>query len=94
MSDYVKLATSAGELYLAALAETQANFLKSMTSVGPWTTPTPPPATLPFVVDLPTPREVAEANFSFTEKLLKQQKDFTEKLFAASTPPMSTPAMG
>jgi hypothetical protein len=36
--------------------------------------------------ELPTPKEVVEANFAFAAKLLKQQKDFTEKLVAATSP--------
>jgi hypothetical protein len=37
-----------------------------------------------FAATLPTAREIVEANFAFAAKLLKQQKDFTEKLFATS----------
>jgi len=39
-----------------------------------------------FATALPTIQEVTEANFAFAQKLLKQQKDFIEKLVAASTP--------
>ena len=39
-----------------------------------------------FVAALPSPKEVVEANFAFAAKLLKQQKDFTEKLVAATAP--------
>ena len=91
MSEYVKLATGAGDLYLAALAEFQENILKSMTAFSD-ATPTgsriPVP---PFAADLPTPLEVAEAYFAFTEKLLKQQKTFAEKFLATTTPATSTP---
>jgi hypothetical protein len=45
-----------------------------------------PVAPIPaFATELPTPKEIVEANFTFAAKLLKQQKEFTEKLFAAST---------
>ena len=37
-----------------------------------------------FVADLPTPREITEVNFTFASKLLKQQKDFADKLFATT----------
>jgi hypothetical protein len=91
MSEYVKLASGAGDLYLAALAEFQETVLKSMTAFSD-ATPTglkvPVPA---FAADFPTPLEVAEANFAFTEKLLRQQKTFAEKFLAATTPAMSTP---
>ena len=38
-----------------------------------------------FAAELPTPKELVEANFAFASKLLNQQKDFTEKFFAATT---------
>ena len=81
MSEYVKLATDAGDQYLTALAEIQENFLKSMTASSD-ATPAGPRPCPPFAADLPTPQEVAEANFAFAEKLLKQQKAFAEKLLA------------
>jgi hypothetical protein len=91
MSEYVKLASGASDLYLAALAEFQDNILKSMTALSD-ATPTgskiPVP---PSLADFPTPLEVAEANFAFTEKLLKQQKSFAEKFLATTTPGTSTP---
>ena len=89
MSEYVKLATGAGDQFLAALAETQETFLKSVSAFPSWT-PVPQPAVAPafqaFTSELPTPKEVVEANFAFATKLLKQQKDFTEKLIAATAP--------
>ena len=91
MSEYVKLATGAGDVYLAALAEYQETILKSMTAfaeAAPTGARVPVP---PFAADFPTPLEVAEANFAFTEKLLKQQKTFAEKFLATTTPAMSTP---
>ena len=81
MSNYVKLATDAGDQYLASLAETQENFLKASAAFALPTVDVP--ATL---AAFPTPQEVAEASFAFAQKLLKQQKTFTEKLFAASAP--------
>ena len=90
MSEYVKLASGAGDLYLAALAEFQETVLKSMTALSD-ATPTGPKTPVPPFADFPTPLEVAEANFAFTEKLLKQQKSFAEKFLATTTPAMSTP---
>ena len=80
---YLKLVTDAGDQFLASLAEGQEAFLKSLTTMS-----TPPPApTMPsFVTALPTVQEVTEANFSFVQKLLKQQKEFFEKVVAATTP--------
>ena len=82
-SNYLKLATDAGDQFLSTLAEGQETFLKSLATIS---TPPPPPAIPAFATALPTIQEVTEANFSFAQKLLKQQKDFVEKLVAATTP--------
>ena len=91
MSEYVKLASGAADQYLTTLAESQEQFLKSMTAFNSWmpkvATPVPVPA---FAADLPTVKEVVEANFAFASKLLKQQKDFAEKLVAASSTASAT----
>jgi hypothetical protein len=81
MSNYVKLATDAGDQYLASLAEAQENFLKASAA---FTLPTVDATAA--LASIPTPQEVVEASFAFAQKLLKQQKTFSEKLFAASTP--------
>lgn len=91
MSDYVKIASSSTDQFLSALAETQETFLKSLTAFATWTPTAPPVPVLAFATDAPTPRELSDASFSFAEKLLKQQKAFTEKFFAV--PAMSTPAV-
>ena len=84
-SNYLKIATDAGDQYLSTLAESQETFLKSLATLT--TPPAAPPAAIPaFASALPTVAEVTEANFSFAQKLLKQQKDFVEKLVAATTP--------
>ena len=84
MSEYVKLATGAGDQFLTALAESQETFLKSLTAFSQWAPAQP--ATVPAcAAELPTPKELIEANFAFVSKLLKQQKDFTDKFFAATT---------
>ena len=36
--------------------------------------------------DLPTAEEISAAYFSFTEKLVANQKAYTERFFAAVTP--------
>ena len=89
MSNYVKLATDAGDQYLASLAEAQETFLKNANAFAArFATATPvafeaPPA---FAAAFPTVQEVTEASFAFAQKLLKQQKSFAEKLLATSTP--------
>jgi hypothetical protein len=86
MSNYVKLATDAGDQYLASLAEIQETFLKASAAfVARF--PTTPAIEVPAAFgDLPTAQEISEASFAFAQKLLKQQKSFAEKLFSASTP--------
>ncbi len=83
MSSYAKLAADAGDQYLTALAQAQETFLKYATEFASRITvpAAPPPA---FATAVPTPQEVTDAGFAFTQKLLKQQKDFTEKLLATS----------
>ena len=90
MSEYVKLATGAGDQFLTALAESQElpevrdrlHVVGARRDAGSGVAP----FAAPFAAELPTPKEVAEANFAFASKLLKQQKDFTEKFLAATAP--------
>ena len=72
MSSYAKLVAEAGD-----------QFLKSMSTFAAMVPAVPSLPTPPFAVDLPTPKEVADANFAFAAKLLSQQKAFTDKLFSA-----------
>jgi hypothetical protein len=87
MSEYVKFATSAADQYLSAVAEAQDSFLKSMTPFQQMASMSPKMPASSFMPELPTLAEIAEANFEFANKFLKQQKKFTEKFFAATTPP-------
>ena len=84
MSDYVKKASGVGDQYLSALAESQEQFLKTLTTFSASLPKAPAVPTTPEFAALPTPKEVLEANFAFAAKLLKQQKDFTDKLIAAT----------
>lgn len=90
MLNYVKLATDAGDQYLTALSEMQDNFLKTTSAITSRLPAAPAPAIEnPFAAMFPSPQEMSEASFAFAQKLLKQQKSFTEKLFAASAPAAS-----
>ena len=84
MSNYVKLATEAADSYFATLTETQDSILKATTAFAAWVPAPPSPAALGFA-ELPTMQEITEASFSFSQKFLKTQEDFVEKLIAAST---------
>jgi hypothetical protein len=87
MSNYAKLAAEAGDQYLTFLAESQEQFLKMVGTTPSWVPAVPAIPTLSAPgMDIPTPKEIAEANFSFTTKLVKQQKAFTEKFLAAVSP--------
>jgi hypothetical protein len=84
--------TETTDQFLATLAETQENFLKSYSTFSAWV---PASATAPAAAfsGLPTAQEVTEAGFTFAQKLLKQQQDFTQKLIAATeSTPVFTPA--
>ena len=81
MSEYEKLVTGAGDQYLAALAEVQDRFLKMLALSPALAAATYPMGAMRFPTGLPTPRQIIETNFSFTEKWLKQQKAFAERLF-------------
>ena len=84
MPNFVKLATDAGDQYLAALADSQEQFLKYVKAFSTWTpTAAHPGATAEDF--FATPKEIFEANLAFTTKLLKQQKAFGEKLFAVAS---------
>ena len=88
MSEYVKLATGAADQYPTALADSQEQFLKTMATFNSMLPEVAAPA-IPvpaFAADLPTAKEVVEANFAFASKLLKQQKEFAEKLVAVGSP--------
>ena len=86
MSNYVKLATDAGDQYLASLAELQETFVKNAAALASRLPATPAIETPAFAAQFPTVQEVTEASFAFAQKLLKQQKSFAEKLLATSTP--------
>ena len=86
MSEYAKFASNAGDQYLSALAEAQDTFLKSITPYTQMAASMPQVPAPHYAPELPTMAEIAEANFAFASKLLKQQKKFAEKLFAATSP--------
>jgi len=82
MSNYVKMAAEAGDRYLAAMDKGQERFL-SYVSATSALTPKPVPG---LTVSYSAVREIVDAGFSFSEKLLDQQKTFSTRVFAAMTP--------
>jgi len=84
---YAKIAAEAGDQYLAALGQTQENFLNTIAMSMAWAPPVGP--ALP--ADFPTPQEIVGVSFGFAEKLLKQQQDFAQRLIAATEPRTESP---
>ena len=76
MSNYVKLAEETGDRYLAALEQSQENYLKYVAAVNQWT----PRQAGPFA-GMSALLAVANAGFEFSERYLKQQKAFSDLLF-------------
>jgi hypothetical protein len=81
MSTYTKFAAEAGDRYLEAMGQTQDNFLNAIAMSKAWAPAIPAPEPL---ADFPTPQEIVDVSFGFTERLLKQQQDFMQKLIGAS----------
>lgn len=87
MTDYVKTATEAGDHYLEALAATQEQFLKYVKAMGAWTPAAAPQALAVFGQGSgPSTSDVFEVNFTFAEKLLRQQHTFAERLLTPRPP--------
>ena len=86
MSNYLKIAEENGDRYLSALEKGQENFLQYVTALNQWTPQ--PTAAMPGIVAL---RAFSNFGFEFSEKLLEQQKAFTQSYFA-QTSTSATPA--
>ncbi|MGD8324965.1 MAG: hypothetical protein PVF50_11430 [Gammaproteobacteria bacterium] len=83
MSEFAKNAAEFSDQYLSSIEKTQEQFLQLLTPCSQWASNIKTPA---FAPNLPTPREIFESNFNFTNKLLKQQHAFVQKVLAAATP--------
>lgn len=87
MSQYVELATKAGDQYLQVLAKAQDAYLSAIAQFTKQMAKAPViegmsvgvPAGVPVAV-----REAAEASMSFAQKALDQQKAYMEKLLASA----------
>lgn len=85
MSDYTTQANKATETYLSTVAKAQDELLKTVAAFVkqlPKTPEVPGAAT----VDLPTPSEITAASFDFAEKMLAQNRTYTDQLIAALEP--------
>ncbi|OJX65629.1 MAG: hypothetical protein BGO95_01890 [Micrococcales bacterium 73-13] len=81
MSEFIKQNTEATEQYMAFLAKTQEQILESARQIPVAKAPAfPGKVEVPSAVaEVPTPRELTLAAFSFTEKLIAQQRSFMEQ---------------
>jgi hypothetical protein len=89
MSDFTTQANEAAEQYLSAVAKVQDASIEAVSSFTSNLPSLPDTVKLPEVPvskDLPTAEEITAAYFSFTEKLVANQKAYTERFFAAVTP--------
>jgi len=89
MSDFTAQANEAAEQYLSAVAKVQDASLEAVSTFTSNLPSLPDAVKLPEVPvskDLPTAEEITAAYFSFTEKLVANQKAYTERFFAAVTP--------
>lgn len=81
MSEFLKQNTEATEQYMAFLAKTQEQILESARQIPVAKAPAfPGNVEVPsMVTEAPTTRELTLAAFSFTEKLIAQQRSFMEQ---------------
>jgi hypothetical protein len=86
MSSFTAQAAEAVDQYLTAVAKVQDASIEAVSNFSanlPDTAKNVP--ALP-ANDLPTPEEISALYFQFTEKLVANQKAYTERFFAAVTP--------
>ena len=81
-NNYLKAFTESGDRYLSAVADAQEQLLKYMKLAADTSTTAAPFFFQPGVV--PALGDISTANFEFTEKLLKSNQAFVERLFATN----------
>ena len=85
MSDFTSQANEAAEQYLSAVSKVQDASLEAVSTFASNLPSLPDAVKLPEVPvskDLPTAEEITAAYFSFTEKLVANQKAYTEKILS------------
>lgn len=89
MSKYLELAEETSDRYLDAVAKGQDSVLKAMSAWSQWA---PKPA---LAADFSALREMTSAGFTFSEKLLEQQKAFADRMLnpVASSPAAESPVV-
>ncbi len=92
MSEFTKQNTAATEQYLAFVAKSQEQILEQARQLAAAVGDAAPQAAA-IPTDVPTPRELTMAAFSFSEKLIAQQRAFMEQyLDIAEHKPAEAPA--
>lgn len=87
MSNYQNVAAEAGDKYLEMLAQGQEQFVEFVRSSRELIPQVPAEFTAkapstPFA--MPSPQDLADAQYQFATKLLKQQETFTRRLYDPS----------
>lgn len=87
MSSYPNVAAEAADKYLAMLAQGQDQFVEFVRSSRELMPRMPegfnaPAPAMPFA--MPSPRDIADAQFQFVTKLLKQQEGFVRQFYKSS----------
>ncbi len=85
MSDYTTQAGKAAESYLTTVAKAQDDLIKTVTAFVKQLPKTPEVPGAP-TADLPTPSEITAVSFDFAEKMLAQNRAYTDQLIAALEP--------
>ncbi|HEX2804800.1 MAG TPA: hypothetical protein VHN80_01350 [Kineosporiaceae bacterium] len=83
MSQYVELASKAGDQYLEILGKAQDTSLQAIAQFTKQMPQLPMSGRMPAEVG-PAVREAAEASLAFAQKALDQQKVYVEKLLATT----------
>ncbi|MEO5832197.1 MAG: hypothetical protein ABIR83_02370 [Nakamurella sp.] len=85
MSDYTVQAQKAAESYLSTVAKAQDDLIKTVTA---FVEQLPKNTEMPGApdADVPTPSEVTAVSFDFAEKMIAQNRNYTEQLLAALQP--------
>ncbi len=86
MSTYVALSKTAQEQVLAAVKQSQELALAGIELWASTVAPLAKDRQIPVPFETPAPKDVVASSFGFAEQLLATQKDFAEKVVAASAP--------
>ena len=85
MSDYATQAHQATETYLTTVGKAQDDLVQAITAFAEQIPKTAAVSGVPSV-ELPTPTEVTAASYEFAEKMLAQNRKYTDQLIAVLTP--------